>query len=82
MVIYLTHPVHGTKVAISEEEAIYDEGNGWQRFVSSPTEKVNFESFVPERQVLADEYFKRFGKKPHWKMNIESLKEALEWQQH
>ena len=30
--IYLKHPVHGAKVAISEQEAIYDEMNGWMRY--------------------------------------------------
>jgi hypothetical protein len=32
MVIYLRHPNHGTKVAVSEMEAAYDESNGWRRF--------------------------------------------------
>jgi hypothetical protein len=32
MVIYLRHPVHGTKVACAEAEAVYDEKNGWVRF--------------------------------------------------
>lgn len=32
MHIYLKHPVHGTKVAIMEEEARYDEENGWIRY--------------------------------------------------
>ena len=31
-VIYLVHPVHGAKVAISDQEAIYDEMNGWMRY--------------------------------------------------
>ena len=31
-VIYLRHPVHGTKVACAEAEAVYDEKNGWVRF--------------------------------------------------
>lgn len=31
-VIYLAHPVHGAKVAISEEEANYDEMYGWERY--------------------------------------------------
>ena len=31
-VIYLTHPVHGAKVAIAEEEAIFDESYGWMRY--------------------------------------------------
>lgn len=31
-VIYLVHPTHGAKVAISEEEAISDEMYGWMRY--------------------------------------------------
>ena len=31
-VIYMSHPVHGAKVAISEHEADYDEMHGWSRF--------------------------------------------------
>lgn len=31
-VIYLVHDVHGAKVAISEEEARYDEEFGWERY--------------------------------------------------
>ena len=31
-VIYLKHPRHGTKVACSEDEAKYDQGNGWTRY--------------------------------------------------
>ena len=31
MVIYLEHPVHGTKVATSEMEADYDKRHGWHR---------------------------------------------------
>lgn len=33
MVIYLKHEKHGTKVAISEAEALADEKNGWKRYV-------------------------------------------------
>ena len=32
MIIYLRHPEHGTKVATLEEEAIFDENNGWLRY--------------------------------------------------
>ena len=36
-VIYMVHPVHGAKVAISEYEAEYDEMHGWERYdVSTP----------------------------------------------
>jgi hypothetical protein len=31
-VIYMSHPVHGAKVSIMEEEAIFDEQNGWTRY--------------------------------------------------
>ena len=31
-VIYLRHPIHGAKVAISEEEANNDAVYGWERF--------------------------------------------------
>jgi hypothetical protein len=37
-VIYLVHDHHGAKVAISEEEAIYDEDFGWTRY--NPDEPV------------------------------------------
>lgn len=32
MHIYLRHAVHGTKVAIADTEADYDEKNGWTRY--------------------------------------------------
>lgn len=32
MVIYMRHPQHGTKVAISDLEADADEKNGWVRY--------------------------------------------------
>lgn len=31
-VIYLQHPTHGAKVAVSEMEAEYDRQNGWEEF--------------------------------------------------
>lgn len=31
-VIYMVHPVHGAKVAISDHEAEYDEMHGWMRY--------------------------------------------------
>lgn len=30
--IYLTHPIHGSKIATMELEAEADEQNGWQRY--------------------------------------------------
>jgi len=31
-VIYMVHPAHGAKVAISNEEAILDAMDGWERY--------------------------------------------------
>jgi hypothetical protein len=31
-IIYLKHPIHGTKVATMDAEAEYDEANGWKRY--------------------------------------------------
>lgn len=45
MHIYLKHPIHGTKVAISNAEAEYDEQNGWTQYnpatLSEPEEAAN-----------------------------------------
>jgi hypothetical protein len=38
MHIYLKHPTHGTKVAICDLEAEYDERNGWSKY--NPDEVV------------------------------------------
>ena len=52
--IYMRHPVHGTKVAVMEAEAIYDEENGWSRYtpgeapVSDVLESVN--ALAPRRR--------------------------------
>lgn len=31
-IIYMSHPIHGAKVATMELEAEYDEQNGWTRY--------------------------------------------------
>jgi hypothetical protein len=31
-IIYLKHPIHGTKVATMDAEAEHDEANGWERY--------------------------------------------------
>ena len=30
--IYLAHPVHGRKIATMDQEAVFDEANGWTRY--------------------------------------------------
>jgi hypothetical protein len=42
MHIYLQHPIHGTKVAISDMEANADEERGWTRYnPGTPLAPVN-----------------------------------------
>lgn len=38
--IYLTHPVHGAKVATMDLEADLDVQNGWSRYNFEPVEEV------------------------------------------
>ena len=45
MNIYLSHPVHGRKVATMELEAVYDETNGWARYTLDTLSK--FEDAAP-----------------------------------
>ena len=51
MVIYLQHPVHGVKVATLEQEAEYDEMNGWVRCAdpSAPEPEPVVESAMRRR---------------------------------
>jgi hypothetical protein len=43
--IYMSHPVHGRKIALIEAEAEHDEQNGWVRYnpdtPSEPEEAAN-----------------------------------------
>lgn len=57
MHIYLRHPEHGTKVAISELEAEADENNGWKRYdpdTPPPVDQVN-ELGVKRRRRIKEE---------------------------
>lgn len=49
-VIYLRHPRHGAKVAISDMEAENDMQNGWEEY--DPTELVN--EPAPDAVVVAE----------------------------
>jgi hypothetical protein len=39
-VIYMTHPIHGAKVATMDLEAEYDEQNGWTRYTLDTPDAV------------------------------------------
>ena len=45
-VIYMTHPIHGAKVATLDAEAEYDEQNGWTRY-NPDTPSVVVEEAAP-----------------------------------
>jgi hypothetical protein len=51
MHFYLRHPVHGTKVAISDLEVAMDYENGWEEY--DPSERaVQEETSAPSESVL------------------------------
>jgi len=57
MVIYLKHPTHGSKVAVSEQEASLDKKNGWSVYdptvkISKPGPKPSVKSSEIEETVL------------------------------
>ena len=52
--IYLKHPDHGTKVATMEEEAEFDEKNGWVRYtLDTPSISVKVETVEKITEVAA-----------------------------
>lgn len=85
MIIRMRHPIHGTKVAIAEEEAAADEKNGWERFEiaallkpSSDAPPLPTEVFVPDEiEDLRTQWEAKHGKKPHHKKSIQTLKAEL-----
>lgn len=89
MVIYLKHAVHGTKVAVAEEEAKADEKNGWKRYeldsvplkppaaIEAPKAEVISDPTIVSRDELAGEYERKFGKKPHHRMSIARMAQEL-----
>lgn len=80
-VIYMEHPVHGRKVAIAEEEATFDEKNGWIRYTltADVTHKPFVKDFVMDTELdeVRKEYAAKFGKPPHHKKSLASLKAEL-----
>ena len=49
-IIYMKHPIHGSKVATMEAEAEHDEAQGWERYTlgTHPGEPIAEESVVVE----------------------------------
>lgn len=53
-VIYMVHPVHGAKVAISEHEADYDEMHGWMRYNPDTPDEADDEDDVEVVNEMAE----------------------------
>ena len=54
-VIYLEHPIHGTKVACSNMEADFDEQNGWERYnVATPAIEAEVVEVAVEEPVAIE----------------------------
>jgi hypothetical protein len=55
-IIYLEHPDHGNKIAIMEQEAEFDEQNGWTRYtIDTPTPVVEVVEIAVEESVAVEE---------------------------
>lgn len=81
-VIYLRHDKHGTKVASWELEAKEDEKKGWVRFTPGSTVTVASSSettavVVDEKASLIEQYKAKFGKAPHHKKKLETIRAEL-----
>lgn len=78
----MEHPRHGRKVAIAEEEALFDEKNGWIRYtltadVSKSPAAVSDFNMTTELDEAKKQYAAKFGKAPHHKKSLASLKSEL-----
>lgn len=82
MVIYLKHELHGTKVACSEAEAVYDESKGWKRYelpsLLRPAPDAAPVIAMPDIEMLRAQYAAKFGAKPHHKKSVDTLRRELE----
>lgn len=89
-VIYMKHARHGTKVAVSDEEAKADEKNGWERFTresnvvnpeasdaAKPVPAPN-EPTIVSREELAAEYERVLGKRPHRLLGVQRMADEIE----
>lgn len=72
--IVLTHPVHGAKVAISEQEARQDELRGWKRFVQPVTVVTEPVTIITEPVIPA--FLTQISEPP--KPVVENIEKAVE----
>lgn len=81
MIIYMRHQTHGNKIAMCELEAVADEKNGWERYevgvLLTPKEPAEETVYVESLEDLREQYKVKFGKAPHHKKSIDTLRKEL-----
>ena len=81
--IFMSHPQHGYMNVYTEADAVANEKQGWKRettekSVKIPEQKVEaVETVEKVSPVLVEQYFNKFGKKPHHKMLPSTIEAAL-----
>jgi hypothetical protein len=80
-VIYLKHSFHGSKVAISDQEAEEDCKNGWVRYnvgtLLTPVEAATAQEWKEDIDELRELWEQKYGKKPHHKKTAEIMRKEL-----
>lgn len=86
--IYQTHPSHGRHIAYNGLEAEANRKNGWkdvtkaefygEKKVQTPVENVVDPDRITGYETASFAYELKFGKKPHHRMNTESILKALD----
>lgn len=83
MMIFLEHPLHGTKIAYTDQEAALDIKNGWTKRPSAPEPEAATSTVIPavedrlDREELSRLYAEKHGRKPHPKMSLDKLAKAV-----
>ena len=78
--IYQIHPDHGKHIAYSPQEAQANIANGWKSVTENEfyADVAETEIVDVSRETLETAYEEKFGKKPHHRMNDETIKAALD----
>ena len=76
--IFQVHSEHGRHIAYSPTEAENNEKNGWKTISKEEFfgEQVSKDTDSSDGDLIAA-YLQKFGKKPHHKMKIDTIKAAV-----
>ena len=76
--IYQKHPQHGLHIAYNNLEAEFNNSKGWETVTEEEFYSKHRKPLKVTESVLVDLYIDKFGKKPHHRMNDDSIKAALD----